>query len=169
GACGGLGGDGGWGYAGGTWTGALSRIAGTPVSDGVRPIDSAVDRTGRHLLVANQFSNDISRFAIDPDTGFPAWLGNTAAGNGPTALAITPSARFVYVTNGFDGPVSAYALDGCSGALDAVAGGPFAAGAFPNGLAVHPRGRFLYSADRVSNTVTGFAIGKDGGLTTLPG
>src|SRR5262249_3449146 len=126
GAFGGIGDDGVSGYTVDTSTGALSRIAGTPVSVGVLPIDSAVDRTGRHLLVANELSNDVSRFAIDPDTGFPAWLGNTAAGNGPAALAITPSARFAYVANAFDGTVSAYRLDGCSGTLDAVAGSPFA-------------------------------------------
>jgi len=164
-----LGGDGLSGYTVKASTGALSRIAGTPVSVGERPSDSAVDRTGRYLLVANLGSNDVSRFSVDRATGFPTWLGNTAAGNGPTALAITPSTRFVYVTNGLDGTVSAYALDRSSGALDAVPGGPFFAGAFPNGLAVHPSSRFLYTADRVSDTVTGFAIGEDGGLTTLPG
>src|SRR5947209_18061859 len=57
------------------------------------------------------------------------------------------TARFAYVANGSGGgpgSVSAYTIDGNTGALTPIPGSPFPAGSLPRFVTVDPSGRFLY-------------------------
>jgi 6-phosphogluconolactonase len=56
-------------------TGQLTEIARTPTA-GKGPRDFDLDPTGKWLIVANQDSNNITTFAIDPVTGIPRLVGD---------------------------------------------------------------------------------------------
>src|SRR5260370_5467721 len=97
------------------------------------------------------------------------------AGAGTTLRGKT--AGFAYVANcggacgGVDsGNVSAYSIDGTTGALVPVAGSPFPAGANPISVTVHPTGQFAYVTNYNSGNVSAYVIdGITGVLTPVPG
>ena len=127
-------------------SGALAPLAGGPYAAGLNPIGSAVDPSGTFLFVANANgggtpgANTVSAYVIDADSG-----ALTAVPGSPyttdtlsVAVAVDPSGKFLYVTNG-DPPannISAFAIDANTGALTPVPGSPFAAGANPQSIAV---------------------------------
>jgi DNA-binding beta-propeller fold protein YncE len=59
-----------------------------------------------------------------------------AAGDGPSAVAVDPTGRFVYVANSSSGTISVFAITGSTGALSAVSGSPYAAGSLPSAIAL---------------------------------
>ena len=76
----------------------------------------------------------------------------------------------VYVANEGSNNVSAYTIDGNTGALTAVAGSPFAAGSNPYSVAVDPTGTFVYVANEGSSGVSGYIIDlSTGALDTVSG
>ncbi len=88
------------------------------------------------------------------------------------------TARFAYVANCGNacfaglgpGNVSAYTIDGTTGALTPVAGSPFLAGSNPRSVTVHPTGQFAYVANGKSGNVSAYAIdGTTGALTPVAG
>ena len=85
-------------------------------------------------------------------------------------MAATPSGKFVYAPNSTDSTISAYSLDGTSGALTQIAGSPFTTGPYPFGVVISPYGKFLYTANISGNTISAFSIdGATGTLTPLSG
>jgi 6-phosphogluconolactonase len=52
-----------------------------------------MDATGRLLLAANQGSDTITVFRIDPDTGLPAPVGPPVSVPKPVCLLMMPPAR----------------------------------------------------------------------------
>lgn len=81
-------------------------------------------------------------------------------------------AGFVYVANcgspcdgAHPGSVSAYTIDGITGALVDVEGSPFLAGSGSYSVAVDPTGRFVYVANLGSNDVSVYTIGGTGALS----
>jgi 6-phosphogluconolactonase len=73
-------------------TGVPTPVPGSPfaIAVGTAPTSVTVDRTGRFAYTANQVSNSVSRFDIDPATGA---LANPVAvsvgGNGPPFVVLT--------------------------------------------------------------------------------
>jgi 6-phosphogluconolactonase (cycloisomerase 2 family) len=130
----------------------------------------AIDSGGKFLFVANQGASSISVFSINgtgltPAPGSPFTtipVGYTFAnGTLPTAVAVSSSGKFLYVANQLANFVSAFAINGTSGALTALPV-PFYQDAqtSPSGLAVTPNGAFLYvaNAGANSNNVSAWAI-----------
>src|SRR5260370_402142 len=78
------------------------------------------------------------------------------AGEGTTLRGQTTG--FVYVANLGSSNVSAYTINGTTGALAAVAGSPFPAGTQPHSVTVGPTGQFAYVANSGSNNVSAFTI-----------
>ncbi len=80
-----------------------------------------------------------------------------------------PTPKFAYVANlcasttdfCASGNVSAYTIDGSTGALNAVAGSPFAAGSKPVSVTVDPSGRFAYVA--IEGGVSAYRINSSTG------
>jgi 6-phosphogluconolactonase len=79
------------------------------------------------------------------------------AGVTPSAIAIDPSARFVYITDQATNVLYGNVVSN-NGSLVAMVNGPFATGIFPVGVTVDPRGLFLYVANLTSSTVSAYAI-----------
>ena len=139
------------------------------VKAGINPVALAVDQNTQFLFVANQTSNNISAYTIDPPTGALTEVSgspfSTAAG--PSSLATAGSVLFV--ANQGAGQVSAYTFDSKTGALTAAGGSPVAAGVSPRSLGVDPSGKFLYVADASANTVLAFNIQTGGQLSAISG
>jgi 6-phosphogluconolactonase (cycloisomerase 2 family) len=146
------------------------------------PIGVAIDSGGHFLFLLNQgsaspavaasisvFSIDTTRGLLTPIAGSPFSFSSLAAPN-PQFMVISPTAGFLYVSNGASGNISAFSI-GSNGVLAEVAGSPFAlgAGATVAGLAVDPKGQFLYAADSTNNGIASFSIAGSGTLTTVAG
>ncbi len=77
--------------------------------------------------------------------------------------------KFAYVVNEGSGNVSAYTIDGTTGALSPITGSPFAAESAPLGVAVDPSGKFAYVTNQ-SHNVSAYTIdGTTGALSPITG
>ncbi len=98
------------------------------------------------------------------------------AGTVPSAIAIDPTARFVYVTDRATNQLYGNLVI-AGGLLQPMQNSPFATGLLPVAVTVDPRGRFLYVANFNSFTVgayvidqaTGAAVGAVGSNATTVG
>ncbi|HUS12242.1 MAG TPA: beta-propeller fold lactonase family protein [Pyrinomonadaceae bacterium] len=104
--------------------------------------------------------------------------GNTGGGGGgggrpptPTLSGANRVAAFAYVTNPDANSVSAYAINGSTGALTEVEGSPFATGIGPIAVAVDRAGKFAYVANgrsgNFSDTVSAYSINATTGALKL--
>ncbi|HEX6766237.1 MAG TPA: beta-propeller fold lactonase family protein, partial [Polyangiaceae bacterium] len=97
-------------------------------------------------------------------------FGETLVRSG--ALVFAPNGAFLYASGQ---GLSAFAIDGASGALDAVDGSPFTTDLgsdfFAANIAIDPRGEFLYTtAFTTTRHVSGFSIDAvSGALERVPG
>jgi 6-phosphogluconolactonase (cycloisomerase 2 family) len=111
------------------------------VAAGTSPRTLAVDPSGRFAYAGNPGSidsstpgsNDISVYAVDAATGRLLLLDTIAVGAKPTALAVDPSGRFVWVASATFDDVLAFTI-GPTGTL--TAGGTIAGGIDPAALVV---------------------------------
>jgi 6-phosphogluconolactonase len=180
-------------------TGSVSAFALDPVTGklallnqrsslGSGPCHLTVDRTGRHVLVANYNSGSVAVLPVASDgrlgepTAFVQHAGNSIDPGrqaGPHAHCVTLDAanRFAFVCDlGLD-QVRAYRYDPERGTL-APAETPFTSikpGSGPRHLVFRPDGRFAYVINELNSTVTSFAYDADQGrlrelatVSTLP-
>jgi DNA-binding beta-propeller fold protein YncE len=124
--------------------GALTPVPGSPFAAGAEPDSVTVDPTGKFAYVANlgpltTHNGSVSAYrigatgALKPVPGSPFTAGTQA-----NSVAVDPTGKFAYVTNGEpDNNVSAYHI-GAHGALKPVTGSPFAAGVTPASVAITP-------------------------------
>lgn len=169
---------------------ALSPASGTPAT-GMTPVGMAMDAAGHFLFVANQgqqsdpASGTISVFSVQDTTlnpvsatPFPTAAPGAAFGTGPSAVAVTPDGKFLYVANQFDNTVTQFSVN-ASGILTRQLAIPV--GTAPSALAITPDGGFLYVANSGSSNVSAFAVcnqvliscsnstSPDGSLTPVTG
>jgi 6-phosphogluconolactonase (cycloisomerase 2 family) len=136
-----------------------------------------VEPCGQFLYTANLFSNDVSAYAIDRETGSlsPVPGSPFASQNQPIGIAIDPLGHFVFAVNRFSDNVSVYAIDRSTGSLTQVSGSPFTTGRNPVAVGLDPSGRFVYVANTAVlptnvSTVSGFTLDPTtGALTPVPG
>ena len=112
-------------------------------------------------------SENISAFAVDPDTGALTLLGTPLSINGQNAedIAVHPSGKFVYVIVGVEDRVSAFARVG--NALSFI--DSFPVGESPSAVAVDVSGRFAYVTNTNDHTISIFSINQETGVLTPRG
>jgi 6-phosphogluconolactonase len=144
--------------------GGLTRIEDFPA--GQNPSSLAVVQ-GRVLYAANQGEGTVSIFGIDQASGalFTA-ATPVLVGPMPSALAIDPSIRFLYVAG--SGSVTPFFINQLTGGLTA-AESPLPAGTGSGFVAVEPTGRFALVASSGSNDVRSFEIDPGTGALELVG
>jgi 6-phosphogluconolactonase len=108
------------------------------VRAGLGPRDMLFNARGNELYVCNVAypQSSVSGYSVDSGTGLATslpWSPFNGVG-GPQGIAITPSGRFMYVTNFSSKSVSGLAIGPTSGVLKAVPGSPFHAGRLPWGV-----------------------------------
>jgi DNA-binding beta-propeller fold protein YncE len=101
-------------------------------------------------------------------SGLTPLAGSVNVGTAPSALAIDPNGKFLFVANHGSNNVSAFAI-GSDGALSPVSGSPFTSGTGPVFVAVDTAGSHLYVADHDSSDITEFAISGTGSLSPVSG
>src|SRR5262249_52816083 len=99
--------------------------------------------------VVNAYSVNTSTGALTAVSGSPFSMPFVTP-QGMAGLATDPAGKFLYVSNNQDalGGISAYTINGSTGALTAILGSPFTTliNGGPVGLTVHLNGKFLYVA-----------------------
>ena len=140
------------------------------------PAHLSLDKTGRHLLVANYSGGSVAVFPIGKDgrlgprSAFVQHAGSSAnpeRQEGPHAHAIQAANdnRFILVADlGLD-KLLIYRFDGKAGSLtpgrpEYVKSEP---GSGPRHLAFAPSGRFVYAVNELSSTVSVYAYGPGSG------
>jgi 6-phosphogluconolactonase len=151
-------------------TGALTAIAGSPISAGNVPVAIAVDPTGSYAYVANQMDATISAFTINRTSGMLSAVNGSpfATGSAPSSVAVDSVSATLYVTNSGANSVSAYAITPVSGVLTPITGSPFTTGTSPAAVTVNPLGFGVYVANQADGTVSEFSTNA-GALTPATG
>lgn len=116
------------------------------------------------------FSQNTTTGALTPTPGTVITTGPSGktvatgygAGTTPSAIAIDPSSRFVYITDQATNQLYGNNLN-TNGSLTPMNTSPFATGIFPVGITIDPRGKFLYVANLTSSTVSAYAIDTNTG------
>jgi 6-phosphogluconolactonase (cycloisomerase 2 family) len=111
------------------------------------------------------FSQNQTTGALTPTPGTVITTDSTGktvatgygAGTTPSALAVDPSSRFVYITDEATNQLYGNIVNN-NGSLTAMTNGPFATGILPVGVTIDPRGDFLYVANFSSSTIGAYAI-----------
>jgi len=168
-------------------TGKL-RLLNQQSSRGAGPCHLVVDRSGRHVLVANYGSGSIACLPIQEQgrlgeaTAFVQHKGssvNRQRQQGPHAHSINLDAvgRFAFVADlGLD-KIMVYRFDAAEGKLTAhdPPSTATAPGAGPRHFALHPSGRYAYVINELDSTMTAFSYDAQRGvlkplqnLPTLP-
>jgi 6-phosphogluconolactonase (cycloisomerase 2 family) len=157
--------------------GSLSSSGSNVASGGPSPIGMAIDPNGKFLFVANEGTGGISgtsSVSVYAIAGATVTLSSTTPTDDfASAVAVSPIADFVYVTNTigvtpiFQGEVTQYSFDSTTGALSKV--GSYFTGTTPAGVAITPKGDFLYTSNFGSNNVSGFTVASDGTLGATSG
>lgn len=94
----------------------------------------------------------------------PTVIG-TPAGVTPSAIAVDPTARFLYITDATSNQLLGYTI-GSDGLPIAMQNGPFATGSYPSSLAVDPRGKYMYVTNRNASTISAYTIDLSTGNPT---
>ncbi|WP_263367578.1 lactonase family protein [Edaphobacter bradus] len=171
----------------------------TSVNIGNNPVGIVTSNFSNYVYVVDQepasgtsaqhgvilgFSQNTSTGALTPATGTTITTDSTGktvatgygAGTVPSAIAIDPTARFVYVTDRSTNQLYGSGVQ-AGGRLTPMTNSPFATGLLPVSITIDPRGLYLYVANFNSNTVgayvidqaTGAAVGSVGSGSTQVG
>jgi len=178
-----------WAYRIDARSGALTPVPGSPFTTGTLPSSITVNPAGTFAYVANVVSGDVSAYSINAATGAltPVPGSPFAVGerNMNESVTVNPAGTFVYVAsvgvNDGNYPhrkdsISAYSINGTTGALTEISGSPFAAGKTPVAITVNPAGTFAYVANQFTGyeghngTISAYRINATtGALTEIPG
>jgi 6-phosphogluconolactonase (cycloisomerase 2 family) len=159
-------------------TGALSATA-----------NFAVLAAPRFLYVASEFGRDLTRMAVNANTGQPQFLGYQQTGNftniGPSCLTMDPAGERAYLASqvlassgsGYTGLINVYTINAATGQLTSYPGNPFPVAEPVGCINFEPGGKFAYAVTPIGNSgnaLATFSVNSDGTLTladsiTLPG
>ncbi len=155
--------------------GSLTSSGANVAAGGPNPVALAIDPNSKFMFVANQGmggvsgTSSISVYAISGAT--VSLSSTTPTDDFASALVVSPTANFLYVTNTVgvppvvQGEVTQYAFDSTTGALTKV--NTYLAGTTPAGVAINRKG-YLYVSNFGSNNISGFMIASDGTLSPTP-
>lgn len=148
-------------------TGELRRKGYADASSVPRSI--TIGPSGKFAYAANDFSDEVSVFAIDAATGMLTRVGiSIATGIMPQGVAVDPSGKFAYVANFGSNDVSAYAINPETGALTPI-GQAVAAGINPVSVRVDPDGSTAMVSNFDSPDVLAYRIDPATGALTAAG
>jgi 6-phosphogluconolactonase len=167
--------------------GTLAPLGTPSFAVGSNPSAVAVHTSGDFLYIADFAGNDVTLLDINVSNGElsvpvstsivvpvnPPNVFNT--GIGPIALAMSPTAPFLYTANQTDGNITAFAVDPGTGSLGTIGTfpppsppAPVPPPIFhPHAIVVSPKGDLLFTANPVEGTVIVFSIGSKGDLTLV--
>jgi len=150
--------------------------SGTAAGANITSVTVSCLNMGQFAYTANNQSDSISQWKIDPASGNLTPAGaNVAVPHSPDAVSLAPNGKWAFTATNSGLLIYAFSIDPNTGALTAVPGSPFTNAQFASGhpnpdIAVDPTSHYLYLASLNDGTVGGFAIDQTtGALTALPG
>jgi 6-phosphogluconolactonase len=165
-----------FGYAINAITGVLKELGDSPYTAAVAPNAIAFDPSGKFAYVTNGTSGSVTVFTISAGTGSLTQIvgGDFIVGTGPSSITVSPSGQFAFVGYQTSSSipvvgVSAFAINGNTGALTSAAGSPFTLDITQPFLSIHPSGLFLYGAGYTSNSVAAATVKSAGALSRIAG
>jgi 6-phosphogluconolactonase (cycloisomerase 2 family) len=148
-------------------SGALTQLAGSPITAGQAVQSLALHPTKKYLYAANSGATPtgtVSLFDIGSSGALTEQTPRFNVGTAPTLLAMDSSGSFLYVGNSGSFDISVFSIDASSGKLMAVAqsggGGTAPIGLSPLNMQLSPSGNTLF--------VTGQAIVGQGTIEAFP-
>ncbi len=96
-------------------------------------------------------------------TGTPTVCTGAHAGVTPSAIAIDPTGRYVYVTDKSSNQLLGYQIPAATGNLTALVSSPYSTGLYPVAVTIDPRGKYIYTANYNSNSVSSFSLNSSDG------
>lgn len=104
------------------------------------------------------FVQNASTGGLTPITGSNSNNGWNA-GVSPSAIAIDPTGKYVYVTDKAQNEIFGYQIaNTTTGALTGLVTSPFATGQYPLSITIEPRGKYVYVANYNSSTVSSYSL-----------
>lgn len=91
----------------------------------------------------------------------------TKVGTTPSALAIDPTGRYLYVTDEAANEVIGFSIGASTtaGALTSLNSSPYTTGAYPVAITIDPRGKYVYVANYNGSSVSSYSLtSADGSL-----
>jgi 6-phosphogluconolactonase len=165
--------------------GVLTKVPGSPFSSvpggGGGAFGLAVDGSERFLYVANPAASNpppfsstignISGFNIDPSTGALATIPGSpftaTNGEGPSAITVDPSGKFVYATTpGSSFSIWCFTITPNNGQLVAVTNSPFSLTAGGLFAFIDPSGNHFYIGSQDANGIAGYTYDPSTGTPT---
>lgn len=182
-------------------SGALTPLAESSVPTDDNPVGlvASPDQKNIYVIENGKPFSEVTHFSVGTDgklypvlsTNVVANAGSTIVGTTPTAVAIDPAGKFLYVTflyqNGYTtvspGPggiaIFPIASDGSLGTalVNSATGNPYTdVGNNPSGIVVSPKGGYVYVIDQehpaggaAFGVLLAFTQNSDGSLTAIPG
>jgi 6-phosphogluconolactonase (cycloisomerase 2 family) len=126
-----------------------------------------VDNLGNTTHSVSGFSVD-SNGVLSPLAGFPVATGGRSNTFG-NRLKISPSGKFLFVSNDVDASVSVFRINSTDGSLTLVTESPFATNtnSGPLSFELSPDERFLFAGNSSVSRIAVFNIAADGFLTPI--
>lgn len=152
-------------------TGQLTPESQVYAGAGAGPRHLVFHPSGRYIYLVDQLASAITIFGYDPRTGALWKMGavsivppGTSPLNAPSAIRLSPDARFVYSPNRGLDDIAILAVEHHGRSLSLVGqqriGNLPPGAAQPYDLAIDPAGRYLYTANTEAQSVTAFAIDR---------
>ena len=165
--------------------GALTPLSSPNFAVGSNPTDVAPHTSGDFLYISDFSGSDVTLLDINKDNGLlsvpvsnsvvvPINPPNVfATGVGPIAVAMSPTAPFLYTANLTEGDVTGFTVDPGEGGLTSIGSfaltlpppAPAAPAPHPSAMAISPLGNFLFVANATEGTVAVLSIASNGALT----
>ena len=148
--------------------GVLSELTNSPFDPTVNALHVSSDPQGKFLFVVNGDGvvnvNTLTVYAINQATGDLTGAIAYPTGTDPWTAAVDPSGQFVYVR--CDGSISAFSLNGSTGALTPLAVPSVTTSGGSGEVLVHPSGKWLFTVGRTSSKLEVFALDPATGAIT---
>ena len=159
--------------------GVLTQLPTSPVSSGAGAFGLAVDGSEQFLYVANPSASNpppsstrgnISGFTITSNGALTPILGSpftVTNGNGPSAVTVDPSGKYVYATTpGSSFSIWCFTITPANGQLVAVTNSPFSLTAGGLFALFDPSGNYLYIGSQDANGIAGYTYDPSTGAPT---
>jgi 6-phosphogluconolactonase len=158
-------------------SGVLTPLSTPNFAVGSNPTGVAPHTSGDFLYISDFSGSDVTLLDVNKDNGIlsvpvsnsivvPINPPNVfTTGNGPVAVAMSPTAPFLYTANQTDSNVTGFTVDPGAGGLTPLENPfPITPASHPTAMAISPTGNFLFVANAAEGTVAVFAIGSNGAL-----
>ena len=134
------------------------------------------DPLGRHVLVADLGTDELSVYGIDWTTGVVSPNAAPAIqvepGDGPRQFVFDKSGRFLYLLTELSSTVRVYAYDSETGKATFLQSLPMlpedcAVESIAACIKLHPNGEYLYASNRGHDSIASYRVREDGTLSLI--